>query len=89
MVYRLASLVKLFAHFIQSLHKGDIVFKFCASGHQLQLFLLKTDHFLPLIVLFIALHILNPEVLRALHQHLVNVLLFLVDQIQFQLLFHL
>ena len=59
------------------------MFQFGALSDQVNLFLLKTDDFLLLVIGLVLLHVLAPEVLRAL-QHLVNVLLF-VDQVKPQL----
>ena len=53
-------------------------------SNKLDFLIFEADHFLSIVIVFILLHILDPEVLRSL-QKLIDVLL-LVDQVQLQLL---
>ena len=53
-------------------------------GYKFNLFIFEANHFLSIVIVFILLHIFDPEVLRALKK-LIDVLL-LVNQVQLQLL---
>ena len=54
--------------------------KLCTLMDQINLFLFHVDYLLTVIVLFIALNILTPEIVRTL-QHFIDILLF-IDQVK-------
>ena len=66
------------------LKKSYVMLKLCTLSNQVNLFLLQTNYFLAVVVIFVTLHVLAPEIMGAL-QKLINIFFF-VNQVKSQLI---